>query len=593
MTELYINGYAVILPAGFEFSVVEDNPFLTKSGEYSLEVELDLRNPVNAKIFKHINRFHQKNVSDTLSIILIADNQVRMNGSAVILSHTDTSVEMQLLSGNSNLNYFIGSDKKIDDLDMGMETEITESMALASLGKIYPESNYVCTPVITSAGSTLNKYRYWTEPGNTSETISNIAMMPYLLSYVQKIAEALGYAIEENQLLNNELLCRIYIPNSKKTLQYNEILAEWTIVDFLTEVEKFCNVVFVIDKEKSSIRIVHFYDWNKNSEKIYIDEIIDEYEEEYDSENEIDTVNYEKVKYDLPNDDYHKYRQLDDFVLENVAIEEYDTFQSLSQALNPLSDHYNKYKIYHTKKHVLFGFLEIEADNYYVIQKLADNSYGFVRVNEFRDTGKKDGNTIELKIIPAEMDAYIYPDHAGDISLQAPVIPEETEIEKEDGERGVIDLIESGNTNTDNQSSTISVAIFMGKLNMSGPWSQVDIYATIGNSEILNYTAAWDLILWGQLSPEEKNELVNEFLYYLKFTLRLTGKYGLFENSYSLNKNISSKTIWKISFIPKGKISPQNTFIIRNKEFICVSLETKFNNQGALPVVEGKFYPVD
>jgi hypothetical protein len=592
MTELYINGQSVILPANVEFSVVEDNPFLTKSGEYSLDLELSLQNPVNAKIFKHIGRFHQQGDPDTFSAILIADNLIRMRGTAVVLSHTDTRVKIQLLSGNSDLNYFIGSDKKIEDLDLGTEAAITESQALASLTKKYPESNYVCTTVLTKTYSVLNVYTIYT---GQPETISNIAMMPYLLYYVQKILQVLGYSIEENQLLDDELLCRLYIPNAKKTLQYNKILSGWTVQDFLIEIEKFCNVVFVIDKEKSSVRIVRFYNFDKNNEKIYIDKVIDEYEEEYDSENEIDTINYEHVKYALPEDEYYKYKHLHDSVLENVTVEEYETFQDLRAALNPLSDYYNKNKIYHVNKHVLFGFIEIKADNYYIVQKLMDNLYDFVRVNEFQDTGEKDDNTIELKIIPAEMTTYIYPDSSLISSTQASRINDEiVEEGEEENKLGVIDLIESNSADNDNTSSnTIPVAIFAGKLDSKAPWSQVDLYVTTGNGEIFLCPDYYKQIAWDQLLPSDKEILINRLLGYTKFTLRLSGQYGLFNTNYSLNKNISSKVIRKISFVPKGKISPQNTFVIKNKEFICISLETKFNNRGALPVVEGTFYPVD
>jgi hypothetical protein len=582
-----------------EFSIIEDNPFLTKSGEYSFELELSLREAVNAKIFNHIARFNRKDDQASLSAILMADNRVCMRGTAVILGHTDISVKIQLLSGNSELNYFIGADMKIEDLDLGEEPAITKSKALDSLTKCYPESNYVCAPVIADNGAELNRYRYWSKAGEEAETISKIAMMPYLLYYVQKIPEALGYAVVENQLPEDILFQRLYIPNSKKTLRYGEILPGWTVRDFLIEIEKFCNAVFVIDKEKSSVRIVRFYNWEKSSEKVYIDEIADEYEEEYDSENETDTVNYERVAYAFPADKYYNYKRLSDDVLENTVIEEYDTFQDLSTALTPPADYYNKNKIYHVKKHFLFGFFEIESDNYYIVRDLGNNHYCFDRVNDFCDVGKKDGNTIELKIIPAKMGVYIYPDYLSDCFLQAPVVPEIKEDEEDEGEKkGVIDLIESGVSDSESE-DTIPVAIYMGKLNLSGPWSQTDCYMNMAGEapgvygEEIAYTGTWNLIPWGQLEPDIKNELLNEFLYYLKYTLRLSGEYGSFKNNYSINKNMSSKIIRKIYFIPKGKINPQNLFVINNREFFCISLETKFNNRGALPVVEGKFYPVE
>jgi hypothetical protein len=416
-------------------------------------------------------------------------------------------------------------------------------------------------------------------------------MMPYLLYYVQKIPEALGYSVTENQLTEDELLCRLYIPNSKKTVHYNEVLAGWTVQDFLIEIEKFCNVVFVIDREKSSVRIVRFYNWKNNSEKFYIDEIIDGYKTEYDNDNEIDVINYKNVKYALPADDYYKYRSLTDFVFENTEIEEYETFQDLTAALTPLSGYYSKNRIYHVRKHVEFDFLEIEADNYYIVQKQEDNSFGLERVNEFHEVGEKDDNTIELKIIPAEMGIYVYPDYVSDIPLQAPVVPDIEEEEDEKEKAGIIELIESGEDSS-NSADTIPVAVYMGYLNPSGPWSQTDVYTSMGGEEIA-CPGILDLIPWEQLPPDIRDELVSEFRWYLKYTLRLSGENGLFNTNYSLNEGIASKETWVMRFIPKMKISPRNTFVVNNKEFICISLETRFDIHGARPEVEGKFYPVD
>lgn len=626
MTELYLNGYLCVLPENIEFSIVEDNPFLTKSGEYSFDVEMDLRNEINAKIFRHLHRFNQQDPIDTLPAILIADNQVRLRGSAAVLGKTDTSVKIQLLSGNSELNYLIGADRKIIELDLGRAATppynwITEEDAIASLHKKYPESDYVCAPVMTS-GCILNRYERSYNPDE--ERLYDIVPMPYLTAYVRKMLEALGYHLIENQLLEEEKWRRTYIVHGKKTFQYNEILGGWTIQDFFVEIEKFCNVVLVIDKESLSVRILKNYNRGQQIQTVFIDQVLDQYQTDYEKDNEIESIDYDAVRYDLPQENPYNYKSLSQEVLENAEIEEYETFQDLKTALgNDLSPYYNNKKIYRVRNYST-PIASIESGNYYVVDQLASR-YILQRAHEFRPAGDLSKNVIELKIVPAKMDACnvdfygLGPDGIqiiGNGFLQLPSVASEKTTDAEDDELGVIDWIEgNGNRkNAPNEAETIPAAIYFGfdyALDADGkaggdvgntpayaPWSQTDCwvesFSVYSEKYHLPYFYFFDIVnRWDTLLEEEKQKEIEKMKAYQKLTLRLDSSYGLFQTDYAKNEKLSSRETWTMAFIPNQKISPQNTFVIRNKKFLCISLETKFNHQGALPLVEGKFYPLE
>ena len=47
MTELYIDGTSVVLPADLSTSVKRENPFFTKNGEYTYDITLQLSNSIN------------------------------------------------------------------------------------------------------------------------------------------------------------------------------------------------------------------------------------------------------------------------------------------------------------------------------------------------------------------------------------------------------------------------------------------------------------------------------------------------------------------------------------------------------------------
>lgn len=54
MTELYIDGQLATLPEGFNITFTSENPYFTRSSNYSLDIELPM--PANHAIFKHVNR---------------------------------------------------------------------------------------------------------------------------------------------------------------------------------------------------------------------------------------------------------------------------------------------------------------------------------------------------------------------------------------------------------------------------------------------------------------------------------------------------------------------------------------------------------
>ena len=54
MTELYIDGQLTALPEGFNITFTSENPYFTRSSNYSLDIELPM--PANHAIFKHVNR---------------------------------------------------------------------------------------------------------------------------------------------------------------------------------------------------------------------------------------------------------------------------------------------------------------------------------------------------------------------------------------------------------------------------------------------------------------------------------------------------------------------------------------------------------
>ena len=145
MTQLFIDGQEAVLPIDFSCKIVNENPFFTKSGDYTLNITLSLENPVNAKIYKHINRINSLSRFENRTAIIVSDNKVIIKGEEVILKYSNNSIEIQILAGNSSLNYIFGNDLNLRDLDLGVAI-INKNEIVANLSKDYPEVDYQLLP---------------------------------------------------------------------------------------------------------------------------------------------------------------------------------------------------------------------------------------------------------------------------------------------------------------------------------------------------------------------------------------------------------------------------------------------------------------
>ena len=142
------------MPAEFSVSVKRENPFFTKNGEYTYEITLSLVNPTNVALYGFLSRINSvADIKEKRSAVLIADNRVYCNGTEVITGWTDKEVNVQIVSGNSELNYFIGSDELISTLTSMPESDPMSSDRGASFNYItkrYPEVNFNTVPVYDS-----------------------------------------------------------------------------------------------------------------------------------------------------------------------------------------------------------------------------------------------------------------------------------------------------------------------------------------------------------------------------------------------------------------------------------------------------------
>ena len=120
MIELFLDDKPAVLKENVSIKLTRENVYFTKSGSYTYDVELPLQCTENRAIFGSINRKDVDTEFAEFHALLRVDNVILLDGRAIINSVTESSVKVQLLGGNADMNFTRqGSEIYIDELDIG------------------------------------------------------------------------------------------------------------------------------------------------------------------------------------------------------------------------------------------------------------------------------------------------------------------------------------------------------------------------------------------------------------------------------------------------------------------------------------------
>ena len=125
MIALYINDMPAIIKSGTSIKLTRENPFFTSAGDYTLDVVLPLSGCMeNLQIFGALQyrAVSLKFLAGKKFPFRLVTELLTLEGTAIVTNVTQDEVKVQLLAGNSALNFdTLGEDgeKYIDDLDLG------------------------------------------------------------------------------------------------------------------------------------------------------------------------------------------------------------------------------------------------------------------------------------------------------------------------------------------------------------------------------------------------------------------------------------------------------------------------------------------
>lgn len=620
MIELFIENKKAVLPENVKFKVTMENVFFTKSGNYTYDIELPAKE--NFTIFGHINRLDTSTDSITYSAKLVVDNDELLNGKATLTSVSQTSIKVQLLAGNAQMNFVNNNELLyIDEIDLGnWGREIqgiyysgngkgtTYSLFYAAIWNVYQSKwrtsreeaklwleqllwgtgKYVAYPIYNeSADTTCNDWvvriidnSAYFEPrwslqqefsdGSSKQVGNNypqvkFALQPKLVWLIERLFEKLGYKVDVSELESIDLLSRIYITTANDRLEICKALPHWTVNDFITQIEKFLGIVVYTNGKE--IRIIPRSKYNSNT--YYIKDVVDEWSIDYDENDNFDSIGY--CKTDV-------YSCIDNEIRE---LAKKKVFSSLVELQSEFSNNPNFCS--ENKGYIL------EAEGRYYIVRGENNTLR--EIDYLKPKQQNNGDVdFELKIVPCPMAIrrfdVVSTDTIDDVKIDSIIMTNEAYImSRED----LLSCTFSGITNSD---------------------AIEDVEAVINGNEELPEKNNND-IMYVALSYDQINTGAGIISYPLGVVhpLSTTAPFSLFNNighSLSINNIPGLKTLYSevvdkepkiirnkkycIRFISNKKITPDGVYIIRNRKFVCEKLEYSINTRGMEKLVTGYFY---
>lgn len=634
MTELFIDGHRAVINNNVSIKLTKENVYFTKASSYTFDIELPMSCAENVVIFGHINRKDVEAKIITRKAKLYSDNILLLDGTAVVTQVTDLAVKVQLLAGNSEMNFYHNAEKQyVDELPMSdwfsltsgvpwLGDQVGSSYTFAYLnwmdyfkigGPLYPYAGWrnmlwglnnawVAFPIYNETAEVqCNDYvmrkrntDFQVEFRMSHEGMANLAngdpqvkfaIQPYLHFIVERVIRAMGYTIysNSNELYNNDFFNKIFVANANNRIELNKSLPHWTVNEFITQIENFCGVVFKVDEASKNVRIISRNDYMKQG-TYYINDVVDEYTIDIDKE---ETTDISNGNIGYSDGDIDQYDMIEEDIISAATFDrEYTTLESLSNfVINSGLKKSDKKKIY-----------ECEGRHFIVVADGLLGSLSLKEVNIFRNRiqnqEKKDVD-IELKIVPCkiietEISAVETKKNGSNIDVDTKLWttscrclsrPDRNDFSwsksnAETDEVDIADMIEN-ETEKETANDMLYVALNDGKLQ--------DIFAQTATTKYpVPYTKE-DIAInnFGILNNKYQNNL------------------GL--HSMPLKKNIGSEVIDKqakidttvkycFQFIANSVYDPSYRYVIQNKEYVCEKIEPTIKATGIDKLVTGYFY---
>ena len=629
MLQLYINGESVNLSKDLQTDYYIKSPFFTNEGDFTLDIDINLNDPQNAKVYSLINRLDRVKRASRREAVLQDEHGVLLRGREVILETHDGYVKIQIVGGTSELNYVMG-DTYLQDLDLWMQFERNEvEYAPVCAYNQSPHAKYGMMDSEQYKTEQGKKVLMWTMVNkptwNADGTLnmSHDTPLPYFWAIINRVITALGFKVGENVIQTDSRYKRMVMVHAYKTPYIADMLPRWTVSQLFDEYQKFFNVIFDVDKKTRTVSIYHAHSYFNlvGMEEIPYTDIINEVEKKFDVDNEMTMVNYARAHYAFTDKLQNKYYALSP---ELVKICTKEDAQSVSGAAEFDKNYYvgvwkaktgsesflnSTSAIAGNGDRTLYRQVINNEDRYFV-QWASENDYnGIVMVNAFAPkTSTNDNDTdVEMKIVPVRMASSPKVGSSPWWTHPLPAVDGEASswgghevggeaLQPEVTADDIVNDIENG-YDPDKKAERADVmfaGFYLGEITIR-TWEDlrdnnvpsaatVPIVAPENIMQIHRPRTYGDGKSW----KCSLNVLVGDE----HLTMAIVGEHGMDAHSYSLNPHVDTATEYTIRFRGRSDLDIRKIWLIGNRKFYCKELRCQLNAGYRSEIVEGTFFPL-
>lgn len=647
MIKLLIDGSEVHLAADISLEFYDRNPFFTSEGQHTLDIDISLADPVNAVVYNAMHRIDVTGRPQNRQALLYCEKGIIIKGTEIILEIDERNAKIQIVSGNSEFNFLVGGDRYLRDLDLGDTGEITLEDAKRSLYSHFPDFDYVCTPVVAKAvisngvgnelhsSSTIynevNEVAKATSVNLKSDT--TICPQPYLVAIVARVLKALGYTRTNDAIASDVELSKLIFVHGYKTTKYNEMVENWTVSDFISEVEHLCGVCFIVNNTDKTVEIQTLTNYYKSAvmEQIKREDVIGDINKQYDQDPP-DNLVYRNVSYKFPDTNFYKFYALDpdfakrieyvycrsntntidDYVrLYNVwftIIDDTPPKSDTSVTVPPdkVYDSYHSMIAYYDMNYIVIqgsDFAGLPLEFPFIVRTIKnkdpkDGVFNPTRLGMINQFGPRVDETstdnMELKIVPIENvfcryhDYYRYPmpiveNGKGDVGT----------VNDEVAGKGVVERL-FNSTSTPSAKDNMYVGFYMG----------VSKFECVGETKDDKYPVVPVTINSRlQMLSRPSGQPAQGFNYWElqrvmyvkadgKYDLSINSFNGMYNTHWQVPLELDLTTIYVINFRSLDRRDARHIFNIAGRKFYCQQLKHKVVGGKLSDVIEGTFYPL-
>lgn len=647
MIKLLIDGSEVHLAADISLEFYDRNPFFTSEGQHTLDIDISLADPVNAVVYNAMHRIDVVGRPQNRQALLYCEKGIIIKGTEIILEIDERNAKIQIVSGNSEFNFLVGGDRYLRDLDLGDTGEITLEDAKRSLYSRFPDFDYVCTPVVAKAvisngvGNVLHSSStIYNEVNEVAKATSvnlksdtTICPQPYLVAIVARVLKALGYARTNDAIANDVELSKLIFVHGYKTTKYNEMVENWKVSDFISEVEHLCGVCFIVNNTAKTVEIQTLNNYYKSAvvEQIKRQDVIGDINKQYDQDPP-DNLVYRNVSYKFPDTNFYKFYALDpDFAkrIEYVycrsntnTIDDYVRLYNVwctiidgtppksgTSVTDPPDKVYNSYHsmiAYYDMNYIVIqgsDFAGLPLEFPFIVRTIKnknpkDGVFNPTRLGMINQFGPRVDETstdnMELKIVPIENvfcrmhDYYCYPmpiveNGQGDVGT----------VNDEDAGKGVVERL-FNSTSTPSTKDNMYVGFYLG----------VSKFECVGETKDDKYPVVPVTINSRlQMLSRPSGQPAQGFNYWElqrvmyvkadgKYDLSINSFNGMYNTHWQVPLELDLTTIYVINFRSLNRRDARHIFNIAGRKFYCQQLKHKVVGGKLSDVIEGTFYPL-